>query len=406
MKNCFICNTKSSSFLNARSTVTSFSGKSVPDIFCKFFQFYSQFSLISFFLFLAEITNLIPIEFDHICKLCMIKCNEFDEYSTKIQEISKLFLDYLQKPQTTEIKEEFEENDIYIIEEHPKIEFKEEIPIVSSELLEASQSSTNPQLNPDKLPTQKRKYKKRCSSGEKKFICDYPDCNWSFKQQFRLREHQEVHNPTRDYECDICKKCFRTKNVLFGHKRTHRPGYVPRSTKYYGKYERKKPRYPDGKKRLNATCDYCGKVFADKYHFHEHYLRIHLNYRPHICCICGFRFNSNSAMKRHLAVHADEENKKIICDYCNMRFFNKDRLRKHIERHIEREYKQECYICKKRFYKKTTLNTHVRTVHLHKMKDYVPTAIDDVCSICGRLFDSKRSLAKHMKNVHDSTPLN
>lgn len=56
----------------------------------------------------------------------------------------------------------------------------------------------------------------RSHTGEKPFICTYPDCGKSFTDKCALKRHELTHNPEKPFKCNFpnCNKCFKTKNYL------------------------------------------------------------------------------------------------------------------------------------------------------------------------------------------------
>merc|ERR1712242_357100 len=72
-------------------------------------------------------------------------------------------------------------------------------------------------------------------------------CDKKFTDATPLRYHMKLHDAgdTRNYECDICKKTYKTEHMLTAHKQ--------RSHVLTG-----------------VKCQYCGKVSKNKYQLQRH----------------------------------------------------------------------------------------------------------------------------------------
>lgn len=78
--------------------------------------------------------------------------------------------------------------------------------------------------------------------------------------------------PERNLECDICKKCYASKDVLRKHRKIH--------TKQF-------------------PCAICGKSFDKEDDFEKH-LSLHTGSRPFNCAYCANSFAEEGSLKTHL----------------------------------------------------------------------------------------------------------
>ncbi|KAG1468505.1 hypothetical protein G6F56_003794 [Rhizopus delemar] len=65
--------------------------------------------------------------------------------------------------------------------------------------------------------------KKKKSSQQHKHVCDYQQCQWSFKRFEHLKRHMLVHTGERPFACEHpgCTKTFGRSDNLRAHYRTH-----------------------------------------------------------------------------------------------------------------------------------------------------------------------------------------
>ncbi|KAI9251178.1 hypothetical protein BY458DRAFT_444416 [Sporodiniella umbellata] len=65
--------------------------------------------------------------------------------------------------------------------------------------------------------------KKKSSQQQHKHVCDYQQCQWSFKRFEHLKRHMLVHTGERPFACEHpgCTKTFGRSDNLRAHYRTH-----------------------------------------------------------------------------------------------------------------------------------------------------------------------------------------
>uniref|UniRef100_A0A2A4JYL7 C2H2-type domain-containing protein n=1 Tax=Heliothis virescens TaxID=7102 RepID=A0A2A4JYL7_HELVI len=148
-------------------------------------------------------------------------------------------------------------------------------------------------------------------------------------------EHQEdklssiERSDNKQWQCDVCRKCFTTKYFLKKHKRLH-TGETP------------------------YACTQCNKTFTFQQSYHKHLL-YHNDEKPHTCSYCGRAFKELSTLHNHQRIHTGE--KPFSCETCGKCF--RQRVSYLVHRRIHTgvmPYK--CTACQKSFRYKVSQRTH------------------------------------------------
>ncbi|EDW75973.2 uncharacterized protein Dwil_GK14921 [Drosophila willistoni] len=129
-------------------------------------------------------------------------------------------------------------------------------------------------------------------------ICE--QCGVAVHSISALKEHVLKHTDYAPFECDICKKCFKSSNRLKHHKETHDPH----------KY----------------ICPECGMQLNSRPTLNRHRL-VHTDKMQHKCDYCGKEFKRAKALKNHLILHTGL--KPYSCDFCDRTFANGSNCRTH-----------------------------------------------------------------------------
>ncbi|KAH9634191.1 hypothetical protein HF086_001393 [Spodoptera exigua] len=95
-------------------------------------------------------------------------------------------------------------------------------------------------------------------------------------------------NDNKQWQCEVCRKCFTTKYFLKKHKRLH-TGETP------------------------YACAQCNKTFTFQQSYHKHLL-YHNDEKPHTCTYCGRAFKELSTLHNHQRIHTGE--KPFSCETC------------------------------------------------------------------------------------------
>ena len=114
-------------------------------------------------------------------------------------------------------------------------------------------------------------------------------------------------------------------------------------------------------------CDQCNTFYSQKKDLKLHVKGVHLGEKNLKCDRdqCPFLTNWPSDLKRHIAqVHGGEDKKFYVCEYqdCPAVYTRNDKLKKHIAS-IHENLRFNCDHCDKSFFRKESLNAHVKTKH-------------------------------------------
>ena len=240
-------------------------------------------------------------------------------------------------------------------------------------------------------------------------------CTKSFSRSSYLSAHTQKHKgvkPNCEFECDICKKRYLTKNSLKSHMLIHedKKSFVcDICSKSFAKKT-----YVNVHKKLHLVkkphqCSICTKGFVTLYHLQIH-LQSHSGVKPFECEVCQKRFLRKHGLKSHMRIHKKVQNTKrtsgdtcinkrhsgikdFECDICKQKFKKRETMKVHIMAHMSNCKGYMCPVCRKCFTRSYNLNKH-RLIHEKKKKDHPKTL---VCDVCSKIFAKVSSLNKHKK---------
>jgi len=160
-------------------------------------------------------------------------------------------------------------------------------------------------------------------------------CDYVAKHLQHLRQHQNVHKEWTEadaVECPICKRKCRNKRALAIHiKASHSEKRFEcdfLNCNYVGKTNTllKQHRGSHDKK---LKCEICEKLFNTKKHLTQHNLIKHENPDHFKCHVCDKRLSYKENLRNHLQTHEEDAAKAFSCQQCSMTFRLKNMLRNH-----------------------------------------------------------------------------
>lgn len=211
------------------------------------------------------------------------------------------------------------------------------------------------------------------------FKCDV--CPQSFTTSHRLQQHYRWHLGINSFKCYFCPKTFSKCSVYLSHEKNH-TGERP------------------------FICSFCGEWFADSSN-----INIHLkSYKAFACNICQKSYTQKSSLLSHKRLHAREK-------YLETNSFNKtvnqlSTLEVRTRQQYTKRKQFKCNICDKRFFRLSTLSSHLITHKNHKNvkksslsqnKRPQENAICFKCSLCKVIFTDQNQLLNHSCISHICT---
>ncbi|XP_043273993.1 zinc finger protein 570-like isoform X9 [Venturia canescens] len=134
-------------------------------------------------------------------------------------------------------------------------------------------------------------------------VCDICGSSYTSKSSLYFHKHYKHKTKVKEFECQICKKRFKSQKNLNTHAELHKMKYV---------------------------CEQCGMEFKSKYGLTKH-LRTHSGEKSYLCAICGKTFGCLSSQKIHLLTHVGE--RPYVCDICGQSFTQRSPMMLHRRKH-------------------------------------------------------------------------
>jgi len=214
---------------------------------------------------------------------------------------------------------------------------------------------------------------KRKKKLKKKHNCSM--CNETFDKKKNLKIHWSQHHAQNECSlCTLCGKEFKGTVNLRKHLQT-----VHVQSNF-------------------VSCTHCTKSFKNQFEMHRHVNSVHKE-KQFCCDECTKVFTT----KRNLNMHYKKvhESRSFECDCCEKLFYSLYHLKRHQNSKIIEKKKNnnvqvnQCLYCDKTFVYKTSLQRHIRLIHLKENRF--------MCEICSQTFQSTFNLKRHASDIHQNT---
>ncbi|XP_058828375.1 zinc finger protein 208-like [Topomyia yanbarensis] len=192
-------------------------------------------------------------------------------------------------------------------------------------------------------------------------------CKKKIPSKRSLLEHITVHKNPDVFQCEVCKKRYKTKESLTVHLgKSHGIG-VERPYK----------------------CDQCLQSFPKQTTLDAH-MEMHIKMQ---CPHCNQMVANKHCLRAHIKNKHSEIDRKMVCDTCGREFLNKLSFERHVMKHqgIEVLKKVQCQICQRWIKGERGLQLHMFNIHYEGVQ---------TCDICQRQCPNTHALKRHKRIVH------
>ncbi|KAL1457945.1 hypothetical protein WDU94_008125 [Cyamophila willieti] len=263
------------------------------------------------------------------------------------------------------------------------------------------------------------KYKK----GTTTFKCEA--CLKFYSSKRTLEMHLQGHMGVI-YKCEQCGKSFSHQRDVYRHRNIEHLGIVFRCEPCDKNFTddrgllRHKNLVHGSKKRVQYSCDTCGKTYSRKTDLHDHIQSVHYGL-SYSCDSCGRTFTTKGGVERHQKTSKETRHQKtsketrhqktsketrhqktsketrhqkiikktsakLTCDICAKSYLGRRELIDHLQG-VHYGLKYTCPLCDETFIFKRVFQTHERKHRLYQFN----------CHYCEKTFVSQKLLDAHLK---------
>eukprot|EP00794_Sanderia_malayensis_P018129 gene18129-19939_t len=273
-----------------------------------------------------------------------------------------------------------------ITNEEKNLEQNAAVALLSKEMEVESNTETASEKQAEPQLLRKRKLRLE----DREFKCTF--CDKSFSMKIAMEKHMVVHGAKLPWQCSHCSDGFMKSSDYKEHCNKVHGNYRPFPCQVCGKrlsnlgILKNHQGIHSGERPFSCQFPGCEKSFLTKTNLDDHE-RKHVNAREFECATCQKRFNLKGDLRQHEKVH--KEDKPFRCEFCDMSFPRGPSLWRHRRTHTgEKPY--QCDICEKRFSRMENCQEH-RRIHTGER----PL----VCSVCNKTFRDSGNFSNH-KKIH------
>lgn len=145
------------------------------------------------------------------------------------------------------------------------------------------------------------------------------------KKPGRQSAYMAVPNDPRPYKCDQCYRDFIKSKHLTRHRRAHKEQFCDECQLSFSNISDHMLKVHGIELPRPFECDICKKTYRTKPHITSH-MRVHrAENRVFTCAVCPKSFFYNTDLRKHVKSHS--QNRSVICDICGATFKSSDSLR-------------------------------------------------------------------------------
>ncbi|XP_075155876.1 uncharacterized protein LOC142229220 [Haematobia irritans] len=237
--------------------------------------------------------------------------------------------------------------------------------------------------------------------------CHIQCCQVNFYYRYEIEKHIHYHKEPFAFKCDICFKCYTTKDIFQDHLLTHagqaKIYKCPKCQKEFTNLwlQRRHINLCCPPQDSLYVCKECGRRCPTKY-----VLKKHTCDNQYRCKICDKSFRKHADLVDHMYFHSGQV--CATCQYCGVSFKSRRYFYEHLNKHHPEEWQREknekaelrkikikktykCGRCDNVYQTPLAWQEH-QAVHEGKMQYS--------CSLCSKTYKYSSNLAAHFKRVH------
>ena len=172
-------------------------------------------------------------------------------------------------------------------------------------------------------------------TGDRPFVCNFDNCEASFKQSYLLTLHTRKHNGVR-YDCSMCHSQFVSTTSLKKHETRCDGVYRDVTKRGNWRYSIKTETETEQiEKSYQCAMDLCYCKFRTKASLHKHLTSVHnLEVTDQTCILCCKDFENTHLLRFHNSEHHTKTN---TCPECKLGFKSIDALKNHTQKQHTRK---------------------------------------------------------------------
>ncbi|KRY70335.1 Histone H4 transcription factor [Trichinella pseudospiralis] len=195
--------------------------------------------------------------------------------------------------------------------------------------------------------------------------CEWENCGKMFKQCSILLEHISTHTGSKLMSCPYCMQTFSNRNGLLHHmmRQARREECAYECDKCRKKFKSEYLLKAHKKCHVyKVFCHLCGRPAVTNSNLKQHMLRMHKPDSDFPCSKCDKRFKTRDALEAHQVSSHEDQDVSHRCPNCGDRFLTLSHFVAHRKTaHNIKQYR--CHLCMHNFPLRNMLSKHLKTQH-------------------------------------------